>query len=347
VRPAPAWVRAALDDPAADVYRPEPLGLRSAREAVARYMAELGHPVTPEHVVLTASTSEAYGFLFKLLCEPGDEILVPTPSYPLLEHLCRLEGVRSRPYALAWDGRWHVTADALSAAGGTRTRAVIAVHPNNPTGSYLKREELALLAGLGLPLISDEVFAPYALSEDAERAGSALDAADSLVFTLHGLSKLVGLPQLKLSWLCVGGHEEVAREACARLEWIADTYLSVATPVQLALPELLARHGELGAPIRARLAVNLAQLRAQTQGSATTPLHVEGGFYAILRLPALRDDESWALELLERDAVLVQPGYFYDLPEGPFAVLSLLPDPAVFEEGLRRLLRRVSVVMDP
>jgi aspartate/methionine/tyrosine aminotransferase len=328
----------------AHVYAPEPFGLRSAREAASEWMARYAVAVPPERIVLTASTSEAYAFLFKLLCDDGDEVLVPAPSYPLFSHLAQLEGVRVGTYALAYDGRWHVPADALRAACTPRTRAIITVHPNNPTGSFLSRAELTAMARLGLPIISDEVFAPYPLTHDDERAPSALSTHETLVFTLHGLSKLAALPQLKLSFVCVGGPQAHVEQALARLEIIADSFLSVATPVQLALPEILAAHAPVTEAIRERLARNLALLSKLTQGTAASLLHVEGGWYAVLRLPDVRDDESWALELIERAQTLVQPGYFYDFVGGPYVVLSLLTPEAVFEAGVQRVLAAVDVI---
>jgi aspartate/methionine/tyrosine aminotransferase len=318
--------------------------MRAAREAVAGFMQQHGPAVSPERIVLTASTSEAYAFLFKLLCDPGDEVLVPQPSYPLFEHLLGLEAVKAASYPLAYDGRWHLQPSALRQARTERTRALLVVHPNNPTGSYLKRGELAQLAQLGVPIVSDEVFAPYPLCDDPERAQSAREAEAALVFSLHGLSKLAGLPQLKLAWICVGGPGALVDEACARLTLIADSYLSVSTPVQLALPAILAGHAELGDAIRARLRANLQWLEQQTAGSAVTPLHVEGGWYAVLRLPAVLDDEAWALELLRAADVLVQPGYFYDFEDGPYVVLSLLTQEAVLREGVGRLLAQVDRV---
>lgn len=330
----------ALSRAQAHHYRPEPFGLRSAREAVSAWMAEQGLRVSPERVVLTASTSEAYGYLFKLLCDPGDQVLVPAPSYPLLAQLAQLEGVALRNYALRYDGQWHVSADEVRAACGPGVRAIASVHPNNPTGSYLKRAELDALAGLGLPLISDEVFAPYPFAMDPERARGALEVDSTLAFSLHGLSKLAGLPQLKLAWMCIAGPEAAASEACARLELIADSYLSASTPVQLALPEILESHGPFTRAIGERTARNLALLRAQVHGTAIDALHVEGGWYAVLRMPAVLDDEGWALALLEREGLWVQPGHFYDFePSPPHLVLGLLCPEAEFERAIPRLLQ--------
>jgi alanine-synthesizing transaminase len=336
----------ALLHPAAGHYDPDPLGMPSARTALSAWLREQGQHVPPEQIVLTASTSEAYAFLFKLLCDPGDDVLVPAPSYPLFEHLAQLEGVRARSYRLAYDGHWHLPAGTIAPVLGPRTRALLTVHPNNPTGSCLKRDELAQLAATGLPIVSDEVFAPYPLAPEASAVGSALGASGALTFVLHGLSKLAGLPQLKLAWLCVDGPPGPVREALARLELIADSFLSVATPVQLALPAILDAHGELRDAIRARLRANLVHLRARLAGSPISVLHVEAGWYALLRLPGLLDDDGWALLLLEQHDVLVQPGYFYDLPAGPYLVVSLLTVPARFEPGIERLRAAVLALTD-
>jgi alanine-synthesizing transaminase len=354
--PARAALRA-LAHPDARHYDPDPLGLPSARAALSTWLRAHGQSVPPEQIVLTASTSEAYAFVFKLLCDPGDDVLVPTPSYPLFEHLARLEAVHARGYRLQYDGRWHLPAGTLAPLVGPRTRAVLTVHPNNPTGSCLKRDELAQLVATGLPIVSDEVFAPYLLAPDPDAVPSVLGAQranalgtgpnePALSFVLHGLSKLAGLPQLKLAWLCVDGPSSALREALARLELIADSFLSVSTPVQLALPAILDAHAELTDAIGDRLRANLAQLRASLAGSPISVLHVEAGWYALLRLPALLDDEAWALAFLEQHDVLVQPGYFYELEGGPYAVVSLLTIPGVFERGIERLRAAVLALTD-
>lgn len=331
----------ALSQPQAQIYEPEPFGLLEARVAVSAWMAQRGVQVSPAQIVLTASTSEAYAFLFKLLCDEGDEVLVPAPSYPLFEHLARLESVSVTRYPLRYDGRWYVAPAELVQARGSRTRALVYVHPNNPTGSYLKRDELAQLGRLGLPIVNDEVFAPYPLCEDADRVQSAHSSTDALVFSLHGLSKLAGLPQLKLAWICMSGPGARVEQARARLELIADSFLSVSTPVQLALPAILASCAPITDAIRARLVRNLDALRQLTAGTAISLLHAEGGWYATLRLPDLLDDEAWALDFLTAADVLVQPGYFYDFADGPFVVLSLLTREAPFREGVERMLQRV------
>ena len=339
----PADLLAPLADEAALRYDPSPFGLAEARAAVAHDFAGRGYPLEPERIVLHASTSEAYGFLFKLLCDPGDEVLVPRPGYPLFDFLAGLESVRVTSYALAWDGEWHLDVAAVAAALGPRTRAIVAVSPGNPTGAYLKRDELsgleALCAERGLALVSDEVFADYPLREDERRTASVARDATALAFVLGGLSKSCGLPQLKLAWTAVVGPETLRREALARLEVVADTYLPVSTPVQVAAPALLARKHELQAPIRARVAGNLAALRhALPADGPATLLEPEGGWSAILRVPATSSEEERTLRLLDEKDVLVHPGYFFDFPGEAYLVLSLLPPPAEFAEGVARVL---------
>jgi alanine-synthesizing transaminase len=340
------------------LYEPAPLGLPAARAAVAADYARAGVGVDPGRVVLTASSSESYGFLFKLCCDPGDAVLVPEPSYPLFEYLARLEGVVPIGYRLAFDGVWHVDFasldDAVATAreAGHRTRAIVVVNPNNPTGSFLKRDELARLAAVSaredLALVADEVFAPYPLGRDPDRVtAAAVDPAVAdgpPVFSLGGLSKACGLPQLKLGWIVAGGRD--AARAIAALELVADTYLSVATPVQAALPDLLALGSEVRAGIAARVAANRAHLAtALPAASGITALPAEGGWSAILRLPASRSDEAWAASLVAESGVLVSPGYFFDLRGGTFLVVSLLPAVDLFAEAIARLVAHVDAVL--
>ncbi|HKU39508.1 MAG TPA: pyridoxal phosphate-dependent aminotransferase, partial [Polyangiales bacterium] len=332
----------ALDNPAARRYEPDPRGLPIARGAVAQHYAARGYAVDPDDVLICSGTSEAYGFLFKLLCDPGDEVLIPAPSYPLFDHLCKLEEVHTRAYPLHYDGEWHIGLGELREAIHERTRAILVVSPNNPTGSYLKQPELRALEALGLPIISDEVFADYPLRDDPTRVRSVLESEHVLSFALGGLSKQAGLPQWKIAWLAMHGPEALRREAKARLELVADTYLSVATPTQYALPELLRLSRDVRTAIHARLQRNLSALRqALGAAPAVRVLDVEGGFYATLRLPSTRSEEAWVLELLEHDSVHVQPGFFFDFPNEAYVVVSLLTAPDVFDAGVERLLRRV------
>jgi aspartate/methionine/tyrosine aminotransferase len=339
---APPDVLALLADPRGRHYDPVPEGQAAAREAVAADYARRGFAVEPGRILLTASSSEAYAFLFKLLCDPGDDVLVPRPSYPLFEHLARLEGAQTEAYELDYDGEWHLSVERLARRAGARTRAVCVVHPNNPTGSFLKLEEALALRRLcaerGLALVSDEVFADYAFADDPRRTTSLAEDGEALAFSLGGLSKSCGLPQLKLGWLAVCGEPSARAEALRRLELIADTYLSVGTPVQLAAPALLARLPELQRPIRERVTANLEALRRAVRGSAATLLRVEGGWSAVLQVPRTLGEEQRALRLLERRGVLVHPGYFFDFPSEAYLVLSLLPRPDDFARGAAALL---------
>jgi aspartate/methionine/tyrosine aminotransferase len=328
-----ADILATLADERALRYDPAPRGLCSARETVAAYYRERGADVPPERILLTASTSEAYAYLFKLLADPGDEILAPRPSYPLFEFLARLELVNIRQYPLRYDGCWHFDFDALEALMTDRTRAIVVVNPNNPTGSFLKRDEWERLQGLGLPILSDEVFCDYGFGEDAERVITLAGSGRALVFAMSGLSKIAGLPQMKLGWIAASGPGcDAVLDA---LELIADTYLSVATPVQLALPRLLL--SSVRDQIRARTAANLQLLRQTMDGSAASVLRAEGGWYAVVQVPCTCSEEEWALTLLREHDVLVQPGFFFDFESEAFLVVSLLCEPGTFREGLRRI----------
>jgi len=338
----PEEIVQALADSRALQYDPQPAGSLAAREAVCRYYADAGNTVEPDRVLLTASTSEAYQYLFKLLADPGDEVLVPRPSYPLFEFLATMESLRVVSYPLVYHGGWSIDCVALAAAITARTRAIVLVNPNNPTGSFLKRDELRFLHSLGLTLISDEVFADYAFSEDPHRVRTLASTTETLAFSLSGLSKIAGLPQMKLGWIVISGPTAARVEAKDKLEWIADTYLSVSTPVQQAAPRLL----ELGKGIQTEIAnrtrTNLAWL--QSAIAADSPcriLAVEGGWYATLQVPRIRREEDWALELLAEDNVLVQPGFFFDFESEAFLVLSLLTKPNTFQEGCRRQLARM------
>jgi aspartate/methionine/tyrosine aminotransferase len=344
-----AEILESLAHPSVLSYEPDPRGLPAAREAISLHFAERGVQVDPGDLFLTASTSEAYSWLLKLLADPGDEVLVPHPSYPLFDYLCRLESVRPVPYLLPAEGVWPMDLSALISSWGPAARAVVVVSPNNPTGAYLKRSELLDLTrfcrGKGMALIGDEVFAEYPAGPDPFRAASVLEAEDVLSFSLGGLSKMAGLPQLKLAWIALGGPEILRREARERLEVIGDTYLSVNTPVMRAAPSLLELSRGIRREISSRLEANRRFLRKRVgTGSPTRAFPGEGGWSAVLRIPAVMSEEDWVLSLLERDRVLVHPGYFFDFPSPAYLVLSLLPREEEFREGLERILSRMDQI---
>jgi len=328
-------------------YDPDPKGLRSAREAVAALYRGAA-AVTADRIVLTASTSEAYAYLFRLLANPGDELLAPSPCYPLFDFLARLNDVGLRSYPLIENEGFRIDLERLRESVGPRTRAILVVNPGNPTGAFLKRDELEALDLVceerGLALIADEVFSDYGTGSDPSRVTSCVtDQPRALTFALNGLSKMLALPQMKLGWIAAAGPKEVLDETIQRLEVVADTYLSVNTPVQAALPDLLALRPAIQARVGARLAANRETLdRLLSPPHPARALPSEGGWSAILRVPATRSDEEWALELLERDGVLVQPGYFYDFPREGRLVVSLLPEEATFKEGMERIDARLA-----
>ena len=337
-----------LADPAALTYRPEPFGLASARQAVARDYERRGPGVASEagavdadRIVLTASTSEAYSLLFKLLCEPtGDDVLVPVPSYPLFDHLSGLDGVRPVTYDLGYHGRWELDLPSVDDAWTERTRAVLAVTPNNPTGSILSRDELdgldARCRERDAALIVDEVFADYCLDGGAAPPAAP---ASALTFRLGGLSKSGALPQVKLGWILVDGPDPLVDEALSRLELIADTYLSVSTPVQVAAPALIASTAIVRERLQKRVRTNLDTLRAALRSApALEVLHAEAGWAAVIRVPARLPEEETVLALLDRFDTLVHPGFFFDFPHEAFLVVSLLPDSELFVQGIARLV---------
>jgi alanine-synthesizing transaminase len=326
-------------------YDPHPLGLLSARAAVADDFARRGVNVDPASIVLSASTSEAYSWVFKLLCDPGTSVLVPRPSYPLFEHLTRLESVRAVPYDIRYHGRWEIDFESVAAAPPD-TKAVLLVSPNNPTGSYVSRAEADALVALCLErewaVVADEVFAEYPLDSTAAITEVVLDAP-VLSFTLGGASKSLGLPQVKIAWTIVGGPASARDRALAGLELVADTFLSVSTPVQVALPNLLERGGVLRSAIRDRIARNLASARDLVlRHPSCDLLPVEGGWSAVIRVPAVHGEEALVIDLVRREHVLAHPGYFFEFPHEAFLVVSLLPPEALFAHGLERLLRLAS-----
>ena len=335
-----------LADPRALEYDPQPLGLWSARAAVAADFRRRGIVISADRVALTSSTSEAYALLFKLLCDAGDAVLVPHPSYPLFEHLTQLESVTAIPYALEYHGAWRVDVDSITRAATDRVRAILIVSPNNPTGSFLHEDDLDALSSLaaarGWAIIGDEVFADYPL-DPAPEAANVLAGAGVLTFSLGGLSKAAGLPQLKLGWIGFGGPSSKVDEALAAYEVIADTYLSVSTPVQAAAADLIERGTAIRSQILARVQRNLESLRKlATAHPSVGVLRVEGGWSAVAQVPQLRAEEALVLELLEKDDVLVHPGYFFDFDREAFVVVSLLVEPATFDQAVTRLLPRAA-----
>ena len=333
----------ALTDARSLRYEPDPAGLHAARSAVAEYYSGR---VAVDRILLTASTSEGYAFVFKLVADPGDEVLVPRPSYPLFEYLAALESVRPVDYPLVYHGGWAIDFEALRSRVTSLTRAIVLVNPNNPTGSFLKQTELAQLASFcrehEVAIVSDEVFSDYAFEPDPRRVRSVVEVEDVLTFVLSGVSKVVGLPQMKLGWIVVGGPRASRGQVLERLELISDTYLSVGTPVQWAAASLLSLRGDIQRQILDRVRTNRAHLTSQIgSDSPWRVLQSEGGWYAILQAPRIRSEEDWVLTLLAEDNVLVQPGFFYDFESEVFLVLSLLTRAEAFREGLRRILARL------
>ncbi len=328
------------------LYEPQPFGLIEARRAAAAEYGRRGIAVDAARIVLTTSTSEAYSLLFKLLASPGDEVIVPRPSYPLFEPLTALDGLVARPYDLEYHGMWSIDVASVERSVGPRTRALLVVSPNNPTGSFISPDELdrlaAICAPLGVALIADEVFADYELEAGATAsAGRPLARRDVLVFGLGGVSKSIGLPQVKLGWIAVAGPERIVSEALERLELVCDTYLSVSTPVQLAAAELLERGGAIRRQIAARIAANHGGLKALSAAAPSCRvLRASGGWSAVVQVPTLRSEEELVLDLLTRDGVLVHPGYFYDFPRASYLIVSLLTPEGPFATGVGRMLER-------
>jgi alanine-synthesizing transaminase len=331
----------ALGNPAALKYEPNPRGLEVARSAVARYYAERDALVSSDDIFLTTSTSEAYSYVFRTLCEPDDELLIPEPSYPLFEFLADIQDVRLVRYPLVYDYGWQIDFHALEQAITPRTRGVIVVHPNNPTGHFTKLDEMRKLneicAARKLAIIADEVFLDFALKPTQITTFAA--NFETLTFAMSGLSKICGLPQMKAAWLIVAGPASWKAAALARLEVIADTYLSMSAPIQWAMPTFLAQRHAFQKQLMARVRENLSELDRQLERQKfCSRLEVEGGWNAVLRVPATRSDEALALELLATKSVYVHPGHFYDFPAGGYLVLSLITPTQAFREGLSSLI---------
>src|SRR5271169_2336475 len=334
-------ILSALRNPAALKYEPNPRGLDAARRAVAQYFAQRDAIVSNDDIFLTTSTSEAYSYVFRTLCDPGDELLIPAPSYPLFEFLADIQDVRLVRYQLIYDHGWQIDFHALEQTITPRTRGVIVVHPNNPTGHFTKPEEMRKLneicAAREIAIVADEVFLDFALREKQIATFAANSGA--LTFTMSGLSKICGLPQMKAAWLIVSGPGQCKTEASARIEVIADTFLSMSTPIQLAIPAFLEQRHGFQKQVIARVNENLSELdkRLAVQKSCSR-LEVEGGWYAVIRVPATRSDEELAIQLLETRGVYVHPGHFYDFSSEGIVVVSLITPLNEFSSGLRQLL---------
>jgi alanine-synthesizing transaminase len=342
----PADLLAPLADRRGLLYAPEPLGLLDARRAIAADYARRSISISPERIALTASTSEAYSMLFKLLARPGDEVLVPRPSYPLFELLTTLDGVVARPYDLEYHGAWTIDFTSVERALSPRTRALLVVDPNNPTGSFTSGGEIDRITAIGahqrIALIVDEVFADYELEPGTTPIRPAfLSRSDALVFALGGLSKSIGLPQAKLAWIAAAGPSQLVAESLERLELICDTYLSVSTPVQLAAAELIERGAAIRAQISARARTNYRRLKdAGASVPSCSVLTASGGWNAVIQVPTLCSEEELILTMLTTDGVLAHPGYFFDFPRESFVIVSLLVTEAAFAAGIERLFAR-------
>ncbi len=335
----------ALVDPKAMDYDPQPKGLRSAREAVAGYYGQQHDEIDPGSIVLTTSTSEGYSYVLRLLCNASDEILVPKPSYPLFEFLADLQDVKLVPYPLLYDHGWQIDFPSLYKAVNHRTRAVVVVHPNNPTGSFVAEKERSALNAFcreyNLALVVDEVFLDYA--HDGVPRPTFAANRDVLTFTLSGLSKVSGLPQMKLAWVVTSGPDEQVTAALGRLEVIADTYLSMNAPIQLAAPVLLEQRRSVQPLLLDRVRANLSELdRGLDRHKICRRLDVEGGWYAVLRVPVTQSDEDLAIEILRRVSVLVHPGHFYDFPSDGYLVVSLITPPQDFRRGSEQVLEMMN-----
>jgi aspartate/methionine/tyrosine aminotransferase len=332
-------------------YRPMPKGLLSAREAIVEYYAEKGGHLHPDDLILTTSTSEGYSFVFRLLCDPGDAVLVPAPSYPLFDFLADLNDVKLVPYELVYDHGWQIDFQSIQQAieraesQGARCRAVLVVHPNNPTGSYVKPREAAELSQIcashEMAIIADEVFLDYTLPHHPPHTFSSRQ--DALTFTMSGLSKIAALPQMKVAWVVTSGPDLQKAEALARLEVIADTYLSMNAPIQHAIPAMLEARRSIHSQLMGRIKSNLASLDKNiAQQTLCQRLVIEGGWYAVLRVPNLGSDEDLAITLLRETDVLVQPGHFYNFPNDGYLIASLITPEDQFAEGIERTLRHIA-----
>ncbi|MDI6766885.1 MAG: pyridoxal phosphate-dependent aminotransferase [Bacteroidota bacterium] len=352
----------AISNPSSLQYEPNPRGLLTAREAIGGYYKKKNIIVDPSNIFLTASTSEAYSILFKLLCNAGESVLVPCPSYPLFDYLAKLNDVQLQYYNLRYDGEWHVDIDSLKHCiieslidcNIGKIKAIVIVHPHNPTGMFLKKDEYKAIKEIArqhnLAIIVDEVFIDYAFEDDETRINSTANETEVLTFTLNGISKSCGLPQMKLGWLVVSGHSSIVIETMGRLEIICDMFLSVNTPVQFALPKLLTIGKNIQNQIRNRIKsnyttlVNLLTDHNSPLNTLCSPLLANGGWYGIIRVPRTKTDEEWALQLLEKKGVYVHPEYFFDFDNEGYLVVSLLVEEKIFQGAIQDVVRYISAV---
>lgn len=337
-------VLSSLTDPNNLSYHPSPLGQQEARETIAEYYDSKGIYVNSNQILVTSSTSEAYSMIFRLIANPGDHILMPRPSYPLFHFLASLNDIELASYALTYQKYWKIDfEDIRKSYKPKRTKGIVLVNPNNPTGSYIKKDELTKLnqfaEGNQLCIISDEVFSDFQWDKKIEGIPSLAGNQKALTFTLSGISKVLALPQMKLSWIVVNGPKGLIKQAFDRLEIISDTYLSANTPVQNALHHWMKLKDKMQKQILKRVSANRTFL---SKHSSFEMLHAEGGWYAVLKLPKNKTEEEWALEFLEKDHVLVHPGYFYDFQSEAYAIVSLLTETAAFEEAITKISKRVA-----
>jgi len=338
-------IRAAVQKSSILQYDPNPRGIRSARKGVVQYYQGSGVSVSDDAILLTASTSEAYWIVFTTLCNQGETIAVPVPTYPLFEYLAKISGINTISYSLCYDGQWSIDLESLEAACRDGAKAMVFVHPHNPTGMFPKNDQFAFVKKLarkyGVALIVDEVFIDYPLVEDKNRIGSTASEHEVLTFTLNGISKSLGLPQMKLGWIVVSGPDDERKEAMGRMEIIADSFLSVNAMVQHGLPELLQAGKQIRDQIINRVQQNLTELRDNLRGTPLTLLEPEGGWYACVKVPNTKTEEEWIESILKEYGVLVHPGYFFDFANGGTLVLSLLPKPEEFAKGVRAVTQHI------
>ncbi len=326
-------------------YEPFPKGILTARESVAKYYSGYGISAEVENIFLTASTSEAYSFLFRLLCEPNEEILVPKPGYPLFEFLADINDVTIKNYSLIYHSGWNIDFDSVKKNISSKTKAIVVVNPNNPTGSFIHKDEFAELIKIckenEIAIISDEVFSEYVFNYNPNQVKFLAETNEILVFSLNGISKMAGLPQMKLGWIYANGPDELLKTAVSKLEIIADTYLSVNTPVQNALPEILQIHKKISKQILSRIIENRSYLLNKLCNTACNCLDSEGGWYAIVRIPKTKTDEKWAIEILENENVFLHPGYFFNFDSDDNLVISLISQKEIFKEGIDKALEYI------